>query len=110
ATPRISVEGRSFPRLRTAAQRGLFRLMRPFWFQQRRFHTELIVLLSQLTRELQDEREGRAASDTRVAQLGGELASAKRELGRIDRHYGRALQDGAQQLGAELQQVSTKVQ
>src|SRR5262249_32744092 len=42
----------AFSRTRTAAQRGLFRLLRPFWFQHRHLHSELISVLSQLTGEV----------------------------------------------------------
>ncbi len=41
-TPRLSAEGRSWPSLRLAAQRALFRLIRPYWFQQRQFQDALI--------------------------------------------------------------------
>jgi glycosyltransferase involved in cell wall biosynthesis/SAM-dependent methyltransferase len=40
--PRLSAEGRTWPSLRLAAQRALFRLIRPYWFQQRQFQDALI--------------------------------------------------------------------
>jgi glycosyltransferase involved in cell wall biosynthesis/2-polyprenyl-3-methyl-5-hydroxy-6-metoxy-1,4-benzoquinol methylase len=110
STPHVSVDGRGFPWLRTAAQRGLFRLARPLWFQQRELHSELIGLISQLVRDLQAEREHRAASDALLARLEGELAAAKRELGRIDVRVGRALEDRAREVSDERQWVRRELQ
>jgi hypothetical protein len=40
--PRLSVDGRAWPRLRRAAQRAMFRLIRPYWYQQRQFQDALL--------------------------------------------------------------------
>jgi hypothetical protein len=40
--PRLSRDHRSWPRLRRIAQRVMFRLIRPYWFQQRQFQRALL--------------------------------------------------------------------
>jgi glycosyltransferase involved in cell wall biosynthesis len=40
--PRLSYDGRSWPRLRRAMQRAMFRVTRPYWFQQRQFQDALL--------------------------------------------------------------------
>jgi hypothetical protein len=40
--PRLSRDHRSWPRLRRIAQRAMFRLIRPYWFQQRQFQRALL--------------------------------------------------------------------
>jgi hypothetical protein len=40
--PRLSDDGRAWPRLRRAAQRAMFRVIRPYWYQQRQFQDALL--------------------------------------------------------------------
>jgi hypothetical protein len=83
ATPRITVEGGRFRRIRIAAQRGLYRLLRPLWFQQRLLHTELISAMQQVTRGLRQEREARLDAERRLERLAATVASAKGDIGRV---------------------------
>ena len=109
ATPRITVDGRPFARARTAAQRGLFRLLRPFWFQHQQLHSELIGVLLQLTRGLRHEREARAATERRLAQLTGDVALTTREIGRVETASTRGLDERARQATSELHQLGTRL-
>jgi hypothetical protein len=65
AEPRLSQDWRPFQGLRRAAQRVLFRLIRPYWFQQRQYHYALLeaVLKSlekrgEATRSEKDRNDG----------------------------------------------------
>jgi hypothetical protein len=40
--PRLSADTRAWPRLRRAAQRAMFRMIRPYWYQQRQFQDALL--------------------------------------------------------------------
>ena len=102
ATPRLSVEGRGFPRIRLAAQRAMFRVTRPYWFQQRRFHTELIAALRQFLDVLDglrvaEERRTEALEAALQAEVGQldkltrKFAVSARELTSVDNRLGSAL-------------------
>ena len=45
STLRLSAEGRSLRGLRLTAQRALFRVLRPLWFQQHQFHAQIVAAL-----------------------------------------------------------------
>jgi 2-polyprenyl-3-methyl-5-hydroxy-6-metoxy-1,4-benzoquinol methylase len=89
AAPQILVDGRPFPKARSVAQRGLFRALRPFWFQHQQVHSELSGVLLQIARELKHEREARIATEQRLEQLatlesfGSGVASLRAESERI---------------------------
>ena len=53
AEPRLSRDGRPWQRARRAAQRALFRLTRPYWFQQRQFQSALLEALRNSLERLQ---------------------------------------------------------
>ena len=40
--PRLSADGRAWPTLRRVAQRAMFRMIRPYWYQQRQFQDALL--------------------------------------------------------------------
>jgi len=109
ATPRITVDGRPFAGARSAAQRGLFRLLRPFWFQHQQVHSELTGVLLELTRGLRHEREARVAAEQRLAQLVGDVAVATREIGRVETASARDLDEHARQTSDEIHQFSRRV-
>jgi glycosyltransferase involved in cell wall biosynthesis/2-polyprenyl-3-methyl-5-hydroxy-6-metoxy-1,4-benzoquinol methylase len=95
ATPRLSVEGRGFPRIRLAAQRAMFRVTRPYWFQQRQFHTELIAALRQFLDVLDglrvaEERRAEALED-QLDRLTRKFAVSARELTSVDNRLGSGL-------------------
>ena len=73
SAPRLSVEGRRFPRLRLAAQRAFFRVLRPYWFQQRRFNDQLVLALHQLAAGLQSMERTRGAVDVRLQAVATRL-------------------------------------
>jgi len=81
--PRLSAEGRTWPAMRLAAQRMLFRLIRPYWFQQRQFQDALITaLLSSVKTLAEDVTTLRADAETFRTNIGAhsrELAEAKAE-------------------------------
>jgi glycosyltransferase involved in cell wall biosynthesis/2-polyprenyl-3-methyl-5-hydroxy-6-metoxy-1,4-benzoquinol methylase len=109
ATPWISVDGRPFARARGAAQRGLFRLLRPFWFQHQRLHSELVAVLLQLGRGLHQEREARVATERRLALLTGDVASATREMGGVETQLGQGLQARALRVGGEIHDINSRL-
>ena len=105
AAPRITVGGRAFTTARTAAQRGLFRLLRPFWFQHQQLHAELVGVLLQLTGELRQEREARVATERRLAQLTSDVAQAAREIARVETEADRGLRERARQANGEIHRL-----
>ena len=109
-TPRITVEGGAFRSIRTAAQRALYRVLRPFWFQHRQLHTELVGALLQVTRGLHHEREARAATERRLAQLTTAIASTTTEIGRVETQMGSALHDRTLQTAGEVQAIGARLE
>ena len=67
APPRLSAEGRRFRSIRLAAQRAMFRVTRPYWFQQRQLYTELVGALGQL---LAAVRHQERRTETLEAEIG----------------------------------------
>jgi glycosyltransferase involved in cell wall biosynthesis/SAM-dependent methyltransferase len=75
--PTLSADGRPFPTFRLAAQRALFRTLRPYWFQQARFRTELLAAVQHVAAGL---RESQTTLDDRLQELMRELHSAKSQV------------------------------
>jgi SAM-dependent methyltransferase len=105
SVPRLSVEGRSFPRARTALQRAFFRLLRPYWFQQRQFHTELIGTLAQIVQRLRGESYDRDRVDRHLRKLTRELLVSKRELKRFQGHLATRADKAVSHAEAEIERV-----
>ena len=57
STLRLSAEGRSSRGLRLAAQRALFRVLRPLWFQQHQFHAQIVAALRLTAGALRTEQQ-----------------------------------------------------
>jgi hypothetical protein len=79
ATPKITAGG-TLAGLRLAAQRALFAVLRPYWFQQRQLHLQMITALRQAAVAIRREQEVRNRLDTRIRELTGELAKNAQEL------------------------------
>jgi glycosyltransferase involved in cell wall biosynthesis len=75
--------GQSLSGLRQAAQRLLFRLLRPYAFQQRQLQEQLITALRHAAAAIREEQHTRERLDARVRELTRELLIAKRELRRL---------------------------
>src|SRR5262249_653054 len=84
STPQLSVAGRPLPAARLMAQRALFRFLRPYWFQQRRFHTELLGALGQVANRLRALELGDEAGAPQLQELTRELLAANQEIRRLD--------------------------
>jgi hypothetical protein len=82
-TLRASADDKSFSGLRLAAQRFLFRLLRPYAFQQQQFNTQLIAGLRHAAVALRREEQLRQTFDARVRDVTRELIEVKRELRRL---------------------------
>ncbi len=82
--PRVSGEGRSLSGIRVFFQRLLFRLLRPYAFQQRQLHSQLIQGLRHVASAMRREQQTREKLDARVRQVTRELVASKRELRRLE--------------------------
>jgi glycosyltransferase involved in cell wall biosynthesis/2-polyprenyl-3-methyl-5-hydroxy-6-metoxy-1,4-benzoquinol methylase len=82
---RLSAGGRSLSGARLMAQRALFRLLRPLWFQQHQFHTHLVNALRLTAGALRSEKHERETIDNRLRDLTGRVLGARREIGRLGR-------------------------
>jgi hypothetical protein len=71
--------------VRRLGQRALFRLLRPYAFQQHQLQTQLIAALRQVAGALRRQQQVHNSLDTRVRELTRELVEIKRELRRKDR-------------------------
>ncbi|MGH9387236.1 MAG: glycosyltransferase [Vicinamibacterales bacterium] len=69
ASPQVGAQGRSFPKLRVALQRTLFRALRPYWFQQSEFNGEVIRVVRQLTSALRREQHARVDLQNAIRRL-----------------------------------------
>jgi 2-polyprenyl-3-methyl-5-hydroxy-6-metoxy-1,4-benzoquinol methylase len=85
STLRLSADGRPMSGLRLFAQRALFRVLRPLWFQQHQFHAHLVAALHTTAGALRSERRAREAVDARVRSLTGRLLATRREADRLAR-------------------------
>jgi glycosyltransferase involved in cell wall biosynthesis len=75
---RLSAGGRSLSGLRTMAQRALFRILRPVWFQQQQFHAHVVSALRLTANAMRSEQQARQAADARVRELTTVLAELER--------------------------------
>jgi hypothetical protein len=81
ATPHVSAA--SAPGgFRLAAQRLLFRVLRPYWFQQYQLQRHVIATLGRVATAFRDEQAQREALDRRVRGLTGELVAVRRQVRR----------------------------
>ena len=71
--------------VRRLGQRALFRLLRPYAFQQHQLQMQFIAALRQVTGALRRQQQVHDSLDTRVRELTRELVEMKRELRRKDR-------------------------
>ena len=71
--------------LRRSAQRLLFRVLRPYWFQQYQFAKFVIAGFGRVATSMRYEQQQREALDGRVRELTRELVSCKRELHQLER-------------------------
>jgi glycosyltransferase involved in cell wall biosynthesis len=78
-TPKISAGG-TLSGLRLAAQRALFAVLRPYWFQQRHLQQQLIAALRHAAQAIRREQEVRTRLDARIRELTGALAANAREI------------------------------
>jgi len=80
AHPTLSADGRPFRTFRLAAQRALFRVLRPYWFQQGLFHRELLATVHQVAAAIREEQRSLDTLDGKVRDLMSDLHSAKGDL------------------------------
>jgi hypothetical protein len=83
ATPQVA-EGSGSGGLRSAAQRLLFRVLRPYWFQQYQLHKYMIEAFGRVATAAGQEAQQREALDRRVRELSREVADAAREIRRLE--------------------------
>ena len=88
ANLRVNAGGSSFLGIRQAAQRLLFRLLRPYAFQQRQLQQQLIAALRHAATAIRQEQRTRETLDARVRELTRELLASKRELRRLEGERG----------------------
>jgi glycosyltransferase involved in cell wall biosynthesis len=79
----VAAEGQPFSGLRQAAQRLLFRIIRPYAFQQRQLQQQLITALRHAAAAIRHEQQTREALDARLREITRELLASKRELRRL---------------------------
>jgi hypothetical protein len=70
--------------VRRAAQGVLFRLLRPYAFQQHQLQMQLIAALRQATVALRRQQEVQKSLDARVRKLAQELLAAKQEIRKLE--------------------------
>lgn len=85
AAPRPSAGPGALGGLRSSAQRLLFRVLRPYWFQQYQFAKFVIAGFGRVATSMRYEQQQREALDGRVRELTRELVSCKRELHQLER-------------------------
>jgi glycosyltransferase involved in cell wall biosynthesis/2-polyprenyl-3-methyl-5-hydroxy-6-metoxy-1,4-benzoquinol methylase len=88
STLRLSAEGR-WSGARLFAQRALFRVLRPLWFQQHQFHHQLVGALRLTAAAMRTEQRAREVVDTRVRELTRRVLSSRREISRLARTLDR---------------------
>jgi hypothetical protein len=84
AHPRLSVDGRPFPVLRLIAQRAFFRALRPYWFQQGRFHTELLAAVHQVAAALRDGQTNLDTVEGKFRELTRALNSSTSDVRTVE--------------------------
>jgi glycosyltransferase involved in cell wall biosynthesis len=83
-SPRLSVDGRAFQTFRRAAQRALFRVLRPYWFQQGRFHTELLGTVHRVAQATHQGEKSIQTLDQKVRELTSALHSARTDVRTVE--------------------------
>ncbi|HEY7500982.1 MAG TPA: methyltransferase domain-containing protein [Vicinamibacterales bacterium] len=83
STLRLSAEGRRLSGLRLLAQRALFRVLRPLWFQQHRFHAHVVAAVGVTAGALRTEQHAREVADVKLRALTARLLATRREAIRI---------------------------
>ncbi len=73
STLKLSAEGRSASGLRLLAQRALFRVLRPLWFQQHQFHAQVVAAVGATAGALRTEQRAREAVDAKMRALTARL-------------------------------------
>jgi hypothetical protein len=98
AAPRAGAGSGALGGLRLSAQRLLFRVLRPYWFQQYQFAKFVIAGFGRVATSMRYEQQQREALDARVRELTRELVSCKREIYHLERTVvdldGRQRHDG----------------
>jgi hypothetical protein len=84
-TLQVAAEGRSFSGVRRFAQRLLFRILRPYAFQQHQLQMQVIAALRQAAAALRRQEQIQESLDARVREVAGELVAMKREVRRLER-------------------------
>jgi hypothetical protein len=87
---RTGGEEGAFSGLRLRAQRMLFRILRPYIFQQQHLNTQVISGLRQAAVALRREEQLREALEGRMRELTRELLDVKRELRRLKQEQGQS--------------------
>jgi hypothetical protein len=82
AAPRLGTDAGG---LRQSAQRLLFRVLRPYWFQQYQFAKFVTAGFGRVATSMRHEQQQREALDMRLRELTRELVSCKREIHRLER-------------------------
>jgi len=85
AAPRAGAGTGALGGVRRSAQRLLFRVLRPYWFQQYQFAKFVIAGFGRVATSMRYEQQQREALDGRVRELTRELVSCKRELHQLER-------------------------
>jgi hypothetical protein len=79
-TLQVSGGGGALAGLRAAAQRLLFRVIRPFAFQQAQLQAQMVVALRHVASALRRQEQLHGSLDARLRELTRELVELKREL------------------------------
>ena len=87
ATLRLSADGRPLRGLRLVAQRALFRVLRPLWFQQHKFQAQVVSALRLTSAAIRAEQHAREAVDARLRELTRRVLSNRREVDRLGRTF-----------------------
>jgi len=83
AAPQVA-EASASGGLRSAAQRLLFRILRPYWFQQYQLHKYMIEAFGRVASAATEEAQQREALDRRVRELSRQVAASAREIRRLE--------------------------
>ena len=105
AHPTLSADGRPLRPFRLAAQRALFRVLRPYWFQQGRFNTELVETVLRFAAAIRDGQKTQATLDVKVRELSSELQGLDTKATQVEVNTSTKLQ----QLTRAIQNVGASV-
>ena len=102
ATLRLSADGRPLRGLRLLAQRTLFRILRPLWFQQHQFFAQVVGAFRLTSAAIRAEQLAREAVDTRLRELTRRVLSSRREVDRLGRTFEQLEGQRRRQSGGEV--------